>query len=209
MGCGPSAPKAPGDAPPEWKDTITATFTKLGGGSIKLVPKGKAETMAGEISILGEAVLSKQLAIGDFASKEVTLDAFIELLTEKIEGKGWGEVAEFLTAIDIAFDALTAEGESAWEPIARKVFKGFDEDWCDPAKTGKVDVATEAKEVGDNTEVKAAGLIAGLSGEIDADAFVAHCKEKVGSLGLAKFMTQLTVLAQRLEKVADIADAMG
>lgn len=95
--------------------------------------------------------------------------------------------------------------------MARGVFKALDESWTEPAKTGAIDVGAEAKELGDNTDEKTAGLLAGLAPgtKIDAEAWAAHCLVRLPVLGWPRTYAMLKVLEARLEKVADMESAMG
>ena len=216
MGCGGSKPPAgpPGGAPADYLAQATATFKLLdkdGSGSISLVAKRKMDEAFGEISVLGDEVVAKQVALGDFETKpKVTLEAWLALVTTKVEEKTWAPMAELLAAIEGAVAAGEADGAKLVEPLARDVFKKLDEGWVEPAKTGQVDVAVEAKELGDSTDEKTKGLTDGLpEGKVDADAWTTHCLARLPVLGWPRTYAMLMVYSARLEKIADMESAMG
>mmetsp|Transcript_9092 Transcript_9092/g.23798 ORF Transcript_9092/g.23798 Transcript_9092/m.23798 type:complete len:216 (+) Transcript_9092:57-704(+) len=215
MGCAGStaAPAHPADFPADWKAKVGAVFSKLdksGTGAIATVPHKKATAgdFFAEMTVLGESVLTKQLAMGDFAhSPAVTHVEFVELIKTKGTEKGWAPVGEFLDAV---IAACSDESKGGWEQLARNVFKGLDANWCDPKDTGEVDFVKELKEIGDKTDEKAGTLVAGLEEgkKIKCDEWVAHISSKVDVADWMRVKKELMMITARLEKVNELDSMM-
>jgi len=211
MGCGPSAPKAPpapNNAPSDWQDAVSEAFKALDKGGTGAISTAAAKKDDGysDILVLPDDIKTKQIAASDLPTVEkMDGKAWEARMKENIEKVGWAPVKAFLDAIVSG----TAKDESC-DQLARTVFTTIDEKWCEPAKTGKVDLPKEFKDIGDNTEAKAATILAGLTEgtAVDVEAWVANVKSKVAQSGWWVVMKELKAVSARLEKVAELDSMM-
>ena len=161
----------------------------------------------------GRDVIKKQQAAGDLELHlEANLAQWIGMVRARSEDTsiGWEKVGAFLDAIVAAVEAADdAERRKEVEQKAAACFKGLDEDWADPPKTGVVDVAAECETLGDSTSTKVRGLLAGLEAgtAVGSEAFVAHALGKVDALGWPRVLKMLSTIMARVEKAKEMADA--
>jgi hypothetical protein len=219
MGCAgskPSGPPPPPGAPDDWKAKAMAAFGALDkekAGYITTVPSKQRDTKFSEIFMLGDEVIKKQQAAGDLElNLAVDLATWIGVVRTRCEDEsiGWEKVGAFLEAIVASVEAADdAERKKKVEEKAALCFKGLDEDWADPPKTGAVDVAAECETLGDNTAAKVKSLLAGLEAgtAVGSEAFVAHVLGKMDALGWPRVLKMLSTIIARVEKAKDLADA--
>ena len=164
--------------------------------------------------MLGEDIVEKQKAAMPSLEtnwRGVTKDEWLDIVKAGIGEKGWAPMEAFLAAVDAKVAATASGGTASCEALAKKVYNQFDQDWCETKNTGAIAVPAEAKELGDQTDLKAKALLKGLAEDkkLSVDEWIAHCTAMAGTLGAPRVNKCLSALSSRLDKVKEMDDAMG